>query len=38
VVLAMTDEGGASGIYVVSTDSGEATRVSDGTMAFWSWR
>jgi hypothetical protein len=29
---------GASGIYVVSVESGETTRVADGAMAFWSWR
>jgi TolB protein len=38
IVLPMVGANGASGIYVVSVESGEATRVADGTMAFWSWR
>jgi TolB protein len=38
VVLPMVGTEGASGIYVVSVASGEATRVAEGTMAFWSWR
>ena len=38
LVLPMVDSSGASGIYVVSVESGDATRVADGTMAFWSWR
>jgi TolB protein len=38
VVLPMVGTEGASGIYVVSVESGEATRVADGAMAFWSWR
>lgn len=38
LVLPMIDDDGRSGIYVVSAESGETTRVADGTMAFWSWR
>jgi TolB protein len=38
IVLPMAGTAGASGIYVVSVESGETTRVAEGTMAFWSWR
>lgn len=38
VVLPMIDASGVSGIYVVSAEDGEATRVASGTMAFWSLR
>ena len=38
IVLPMVSAEGASGIYVVSVESGQATRVADGSMAFWSWR
>lgn len=38
IVLPMVDDDGTSGIYVVSVENGETTRVADGTMAFWSWR
>ncbi|HSN78640.1 MAG TPA: hypothetical protein VL334_26515 [Anaerolineae bacterium] len=38
LVLPMVDSSGASGIYVVPVASGEAVRVAEGTMAFWSWR
>lgn len=38
LVLPMREEDGASGIYVVSVESGQSTRVADGAMAFWSWR
>ncbi len=38
IVLPMVGAEGASGIYVVSVESGQAMRVADGTMAFWSWR
>lgn len=38
LVLPMADASGASSIYVVAVESGETTRVAEGTMAFWSWR
>jgi TolB protein len=38
LVLPMMDGNGNSAIHVVSVESGEATRVAEGTMAFWSWR
>lgn len=38
LVLPMLDDDGKSGVYVVSVESGEVTRVAEGTMAFWSWR
>jgi TolB protein len=38
LVLPMMDGSGNSAIHVVSVESGEAMRVADGTMAFWSWR
>ncbi len=38
LVLPMLDGNGNSAIHVVSVESGEAVRVADGTMAFWSWR
>lgn len=38
LVLPMLDGNGNSAIHVVSVESGEATRVAEGTMAFWSWR
>jgi TolB protein len=38
IVLPMLDNNGESGIYVVSLESGNATRIASGSMAFWSWR
>lgn len=38
LVLPMLDGNGSSAIHVVSVESGAATRVAEGTMAFWSWR
>lgn len=38
IVLPMLEDGGASGIYVIALETGEATRIADGTMAFWSWQ
>ena len=38
LVLPMLDSAGEAGIYVVPVNGGEAVRVADGGMAFWSWR
>lgn len=38
LVLPMLDSTGEAGIYAVPVDGGEAVRVADGAMAFWSVR